>query len=238
MNLVIDFGNTQTKVATFEKNGLKEINLYPKSELHPDHLSKIYGSDDMAIVSSVVLLDENWMNWMNHEKVLVLNEYTKIPLVNCYASPKTLGKDRLANAVGLANTFPSQNALAIDFGTCIKYDVVSEKGEYLGGAISPGLEMRFNSLHHFTDKLPQVGFSEGIELIGTDTTTSMQSGVQNGILNEIRETIAQYKLQFKDLKVVFTGGDAYHFETAFKKTIFARPNLTLEGLNKILEFNA
>jgi type III pantothenate kinase len=143
----------------------------------------------------------------------------------------------LANAVGAARIFPGKNCLVIDAGTCIKYDFVNAKGEYLGGAISPGITMRYQALHAFTAQLPLVKAQPHVKLTGNSTASAIVSGVQNGALSEIEHVILQYKKQYKPLKIVVTGGDWGLFANQIKSHIFAAPDLTLMGLNQILENN-
>lgn len=170
-----------------------------------------------------------------------LNEKTKLPLKNRYKTPGTLGKDRLATAVGANYLFPSRNVLAIDAGTCIKYDFVNSKNEYLGGAISPGLDMRFKALHHFTAHLPQLKKMKtaNVNLIGRTTRDSILSGVQNGAIAEISGMIKCYQDKYENVHVILTGGDSVFIRTLVseKNRIFAAPDLTLLGLNVILNYN-
>ena len=135
------------------------------------------------------------------------------------------------------NQYPNKNVLVIDAGTCVTFDVVNSKKEYLGGAISLGLKMRFKSLNTFTSKLPLLESSYPKHFIGNSTNSSIQSGVVNGICNEIDGVINQYKEQFRDLTVVLTGGDTYFLAKQLKSSIFANPNFILEGLNTILIYN-
>ncbi len=166
-----------------------------------------------------------------------MTSLTKVPLINRYKTPETLGKDRLALAVGAVTKFPGENILAIDAGTTITYEFITNNNEYLGGAISPGIKMRFKALNNFTGKLPLITEIETDHLIGHDTKTSIQSGVLNGVIKEIDGIIDEYKNRFGALKVLVTGGDYIYFVKKLKNSIFATPNLVLEGLNKILIFN-
>ncbi|MCB0480965.1 MAG: type III pantothenate kinase [Flavobacteriales bacterium] len=237
MNLVLDFGNTLWKVALFEGGHLKLLKSFQKGELSVEVLNEIAKSTKKGILSSVVHLNQDWEQWMTDNHVIVLSHETPLPIINKYATPETLGKDRLANAIGLFHHFPNEHSISVDFGTCVKIDFVSKQGHYLGGSISPGLQMRYKSLQKFTDKLPLVEHTPLSPLIGTDTASSIRAGVFRGIIYEIEGVIKHYKEEFGPLEVIFTGGDSEHFEPAFKNTIFARPNLTLEGLNKILDYN-
>jgi type III pantothenate kinase len=145
--------------------------------------------------------------------------------------------DRIAGVCGAIQLFPGSNNLVIDAGTCITYDFVDEMAQYHGGGISPGLNMRFKAVHTFTAKLPLVSAKAGVDLIGTTTETSIQSGVINGLLSEIEGTIGRYAVKFPGLKVILCGGDAGFFENQLKATIFAVPDLVLFGLNSILIHN-
>jgi len=170
---------------------------------------------------------------------LVLSHELKLPIEILYKTPQTLGADRIAGSVAASALFEGKNVLKVDFGTCITYDFVNNKQQYLGGAISPGLIMRFKALHNYTAKLPLVDPMQFLhyDLTGTDTTTSILSGVVNGIKEEVTGIIKEYEQRFGNLQVVATGGDAGFFVTLLKSEIFARPYLVLEGLNRILNYN-
>ena len=166
-----------------------------------------------------------------------LNEYTNIPIKNLYDSKSTLGKDRLAAVIGANNFYPKSNVLVIDMGTAITFDFINKKDQYLGGSISPGLEMRFSALNHFTGKLPLLKKNEKFSLIGSNTESAIISGVQNGIIFEIDSYINNIKKEYEDLKTILTGGDAIFFDKKLKNTIFVDLNLNFIGLNTILEYN-
>lgn len=237
MYLIIDEGNTAFKLALYEQEELVQMKVfYPheRDEIHSfisDYLSQISN----AIVSSVVNegLDLSRYNFI----ILILGAHTPLPIQNNYSTPHSLGKDRIANAVGAWGKNPKGNSLVIDLGTCIKYDLVNTNGEYLGGNISPGIEMRFKALNEFTDKLPLLSKSTSPTIYGIDTNSSIHSGVQNGVYNEINGFIQTYSKQFPQLTIFMTGGDANSFDKPFIYDIFAHPNLTLFGLNKILSYN-
>ena len=169
--------------------------------------------------------------------MFVLNHDAKIPFKNEYATPRTLGVDRIALVSAAAIKFPKENVLVIDAGSCITYDFLSATNTYLGGAISPGIKMRFKALHHFTDKLPLLEKKLPENWIGDSTENSMQIGVIKGIQNEIEGYISLYKEKFKNLTVILTGGDADFLRDSLKNDIFADSNFLLEGLNYILEHN-
>jgi type III pantothenate kinase len=160
-----------------------------------------------------------------------------LPVVNLYATPLTLGVDRLAGVCGAQQIFPLQHCLVIDAGTCITYDFLDKEGKYYGGGISPGLKMRFQAVHTFTAKLPLVTPKGHVPLIGNSTESCIQSGVVNGVLAELDGIIDQYGKKFEGLRVILCGGDAMFFENQLKASIFASPELVLIGLNSILNYN-
>jgi type III pantothenate kinase len=232
IHLVIDLGNTDLKFAYYDEELL--FSGRGKDGLKQSLKAQSY---DCALISSVAEEAdlEEVISWI--PKALILNPALKIPIKNKYATPKTLGQDRLANAVAIAHLSKGRAALSIDCGTCLKFDFVDEFGAYKGGSISPGLHMRFKALNHFTANLPLIDAWESEELIGNDTKSSLVSGVLNGMRSEINETIARYLLHNQNLTIYLTGGDASHFENAIKYPIFADSNLTLFGLKLILEAN-
>jgi type III pantothenate kinase len=239
VNLVIDIGNTQAKIALFKERELAEKATCSLFELH-SFVEVLFAKYEIqkSILSAVANYSPTIIRLLESQgSVIIFDEFTAIPIKNLYKSPKSLGKDRLANAIGAAHFFKNEDVLSVDMGTCIKFDLVTKNGQYVGGSISPGLNMRFKSLNTFTDKLPLLNLTDNPNLVGTETDTSIQSGVQWGIKKEIEGVIAEYGRQYSQLKVVLTGGDHIYFAKAFKNSIFARPNLTLEGLNEVLIFN-
>lgn len=241
MKLIIDIGNTLTKTALFDHNDIVE--LVTAHELSSSALKKIFEKTDgikSSIVASVRDTDQNIIDLLAEKTQLkLLNKNTPLPFSNKYATPETLGNDRVAAAAGASAMFPRQNVLIIDAGSCITYDLITSKNEYLGGGISPGINMRFSALHTFTKKLPLINFRPGEQpaLIGTDTESSILSGAQNGVLLEVDGIINAYREQFRNLKVVISGGDYKYFDKYLKNNIFASPNIVLAGLNRILDFN-
>ncbi len=243
MNLVLDIGNTKHKMAIFDGNTL--VSLEITEQLLPEHLEQTLQNFQVShgILCSVDHYDENLAAALSENiPVIQLSHSTLLPITNAYATPTTLGKDRLSAAVGANALFPGKNVLSIDAGTCIKYDFIDSHAVYHGGAISPGLNMRLKAMHNFTARLPLIVASNLAEtpltkLIGNDTNASMLSGALNGALFEVEGTISAYMEKYSDLVVVITGGDAAFFELHAKSRIFARPNLVLEGLNTILNYN-
>lgn len=190
------------------------------------------------IVSSVSENPYQVVTWaLQAKRKLVLDQTLPLPIINHYATPSSLGVDRLAAVCGAKSLFPKENCLVIDAGTCITYDFIDMNANYLGGGISPGMAMRFQAMNTFTAKLPLVQPVSRPKLIGTTTESCMQSGVVNGVLGEMNEIIGQYQHEFGDLRVILCGGDAAFFENQMKRVIFAVPELVLNGLNSILIYN-
>jgi len=237
MNFIIDQGNTFSKLAVFEKDKL----LFSETvkEINHEIINKFISDKPIkrAIISSVrECLDENMLKKYN---LIRLTHLTPLPLQIKYKTPETLGVDRIAASVGAHIGCRNTNLLIIDIGTCVTFDFVNSKNEYLGGAIAPGFEMRFKALNYFTGKLPLVVFDKKqLKLIGDTTDSSIISGVYNGMKNEIEGVINNYMAQYEALKIVVTGGDTNLFDLEPKNRIFADEFLVLKGLNEILNYNA
>jgi len=240
MNLIVDVGNTLIKLALFDNQILQEKRSCRTNNFSEvlEELEKAFPSIKNVIISSVGNFSrEHFSALKNKYHVFVLNHDAKIPFINEYATPRTLGVDRIALVSAAAIKFPKENVLVIDAGSCITFDFLSDTNTYLGGAISPGIKMRFKALHHFTDKLPLLEKKLPKNWIGDSTENSMQIGVIKGIQNEIEGYISLYKEKFKNLTVILTGGDADFLRDSLKNDIFADSNFLLEGLNYILEHN-
>ena len=216
MNLIIDAGNTRVKVAVFELDTLVDVVFFDQN---------------------IFLSEKKIEKLKSIVNLIILSAETKVPFINLYETPTTLGVDRIALVCGAVKKFPEKNILVIDAGTCITYDFVNDKSEYFGGAISPGIEMRYKALNTFTSKLPFLEKNYPEDFIGKNTRESMNSGVVNGVLQEIEGVINQYKNKFIHLTVVLTGGDTNFLSKQLKSSIFAHQNFLLEGLNEILIFN-
>jgi type III pantothenate kinase len=240
MNLIVDIGNTSVKMAVFQNNSLLHKSVFSLSDFS-EKFRKIknqFPEIKNCILSSVVSsISEEKKILQQHTNLLELTPALSLPFRNKYATPATLGKDRIALVVAAAAHFPKKNTLIIDAGTCVTFDFKNDKEEYLGGAISPGLEMRFKALHKFTANLPLLKPGGNLELTGNSTEGSITSGVVNGLLLEIDGTIASYATEYKDLTIILTGGDTQFLSMRLKNSIFANSNFLLEGLNHILEFN-
>jgi len=239
MNLIIDIGNTRIKIAVFDGGELIHNEIFTGKNFLKGTLKIIekYQCKN-AIISSVGAIKKNDLSQLKSEiRLFILNSETKTPFENKYSTPKTLGVDRLALVSSAVSSFPNKNVLIIDAGTCITYDFVNNEGCYLGGAISPGVSMRYRALNNFTEKLPLLEPSNNFNLIGDSTESSIHSGVVFGVINEIDSAIFQYKEKNEDLTVVLTGGDVNFLSNKLKNSIFANPNFLLQGLNTILTYN-
>lgn len=236
MLLAIDVGNTRIKVAVFEKHTLlfQDVFLKEEAQKKVENIFKKFPEITESVFSSVGKLDEEVIVLLQENATLnVISSESVFPFENKYATPKTLGVDRMVLASGATLLYPKQNRLVIDAGTCITYDFVDEKDAYLGGAISPGLRLRYEALHSYTSKLPLLSLAQPRNFIGNSTNESIHSGVVHGIVNEIDGFINQYRQQYQDLTVILTGGDADFLAKNIKNTIFANSNFLLESLNHI-----
>ncbi len=240
MNLVIDIGNSYSKIFIFNNNTiLYTVRFLKMNQKQIAAILKDYPKVQNIILSSVKKIEKKCIDFLNSESQLFieLNHQTILPITNEYKSPATLGRDRLAAIVGAYTILPDSNVLVIDAGTAITYDILTKNRKYKGGNISPGLETRFKSLAHFTGKLPLIEKKQTKKLIGSTTNEAILIGVQKGIEYEMLGFIDTFALQYSDLKVILTGGDTFFFDRKLKKTIFAEPNLVSIGLNRILNYN-
>ena len=236
MNLAIDIGNSRTKAYWFEGRNLVNKTTYDQP-LSADLINTIqkHGEFSRSIIASTRILStevKGAISAMNN--VIVLNASVVLPIRFSYRSPETLGADRIAMAVAARMQFPEQNCLVIGAGTCITYDLINTNGEFLGGAISPGLNMRLKAMHEFTERLPLVDLNEEFIQLGDNTSSSLRMGGQTAAVLEMNAMISKFGSQFDNLKVILTGGDAPYFEQHLENRIFAAPNFLGEGLNEIL----
>lgn len=236
--LIIDAGNTRVKVFVFE--GDKEIS------------AEVVDSEDLekkilfffekfkinrVLLSSVGGLQEKIVGIVSRKsEIICLSHKTAVPFINKYGTPQTLGVDRIALMSAASVKYPNENVLVVDAGTCVTFDFLNSDNEYLGGAISPGLQMRYKALHEFTEKLPFLDFENPKNLIGKNTKSSIHSGVVNGFVAEVDGIINQYVQQYPNLTVVLTGGDMNYLSKRLKNSIFANPNFLVEGLHAILKY--
>lgn len=239
MNLILDIGNTLTKIALAEDNNVIFANRHEilTKEILITLLAEY--SPEKAIVSAVGAKDISLIDYLKKQiPSIELDHKTRLPITNLYKTPNTLGLDRIAAVVGVNYLYPSTDLLVIDSGTAITYDLINSRAEYLGGAISPGISLRYKSLHRDTANLPLLTSFESSSLIGSSTAECIESGVLNGVIGEVDYYIARVKEDFPSIKVVLTGGDANFFVNKLKNSIFVVPNLVIIGLNRILNFNA
>ena len=240
MNLVIDIGNTRTKFSVFNRGEV--LISVPVDEFLPGHIDVLQNEHpelQHVILSAVKDYSPKLKTALQNKfKLFIeLNLNTPLPIENCYKTPETLGKDRIAAAVGGFDLYQDTNLLIIDAGTAITYDILNDKHQFLGGNISPGIEMRYKALHQFTGKLPKVSQQKFDKLYGTTTEEAILAGVQHGVVFEVDKTIETFKEFYTNLKVIITGGDADFFDKKLKNSFFVNFNLTALGLNRILEYN-
>ena len=240
MDLVIDIGNTLQKLAVFSEKSVL-LDFFSEKNLSISLLETLFSQYPIkhTIVSSVRENDDLVLHWLeNNTQLIRFTPSCRLPIRIKYATLETLGTDRIANAVGANALYPNKNVLSIMAGTCLVTDFVNDKGEYLGGSISPGVRMRFQALSQFTAHLPLIE-PENIDFfIGDNTKSSILAGVMNGIVQEINGIIRQYSRHYSQLKVILSGGDAELLQNSIKKRIFAAQNPVLLGLHKILRLNA
>ncbi len=238
MILVIDIGNTFIKLAVFNKGKMlikKQLKTSELAIVLQDYYSEYKFAN--AIVSNVGKLKKNIFKGLEKVNFIFLDHKTPVPFTNNYATPHTLGVDRIALAVAAVTEYPNQNCLVIDAGTCVTYDFVSKRGEYLGGAISAGLAMRYKALNHFTESLPLLTKNSIAKTVGTTTDESITIGVEKGISYEIDGFIDDFRNHYANFIIILTGGDAKHLSKSIKSSIFVRPNFLMEGLYKIVAYN-
>jgi type III pantothenate kinase len=242
MNLVIDLGNTYAKIAVCDGSEIIESAISEKiSNREIAYFISNYDTLNGAIISSVVNHSRELIDYLyaTFDTFLELTNSTPLPLINHYKTPETLGYDRIAAVTGAHTILPGKNVLVIDAGTAITFDVVTAKGAYMGGNISPGLNMRFRALHKFTNRLPHLSADDAaVKQLGSTTNEAIISGVINGLTYEIEGYISSLSGKYKNLQVVLTGGDANSFDKNLKNSIFVVAHLNLIGLNRILDYNA
>jgi len=243
MFLIIDRGNTLLKIALFEGHEMKQLWTFAEYSATAfnqllANIKNAFGMlPDHGILSDVSGKNDDWFSPNAGVSLLKLNSSTPIPIKLNYKTPETLGKDRIALAVGASTLYPDKDILVIGTGTTITYDFINKEKEYQGGAISPGIMMRFRALHTFTGKLPLINPVATAELIGNSTENSILSGVINGSQAEVKGIINTYQERYPHLRIILTGGDMNYFDKYLKSNIFAVSNLVLLGLKDILRYN-
>lgn len=233
MIICIDIGNTRTKVAVYENSTFQQLIITNNEKLLKNISKQIQGCSEKVeiILSSVGNLNpESIEQLKNIGNLTVVTHETNIPFKNLYATPTTLGIDRIVLAAGATLKYPNQSRLVIDAGTCITYDFINNQNQYHGGAISPGIALRYKSLNDYTANLPLEKISELHPFVGNSTSGSIQSGVLNGVVAEIEAFIDNFKQQDENLTVILTGGNSEFLVNRLKNSIFANPNFLLESL--------
>lgn len=239
MVLTIDVGNTRIKAAVFEGSTVLENFVFEKKELEKkieNILKKFQNCSDLVVASVGNVEKQSFLAFENKLNVHFLTHEDVFPFINKYATPKTLGIDRMVLASGATLQFPKQNRLVIDAGTCITYDFIDEFDNYLGGAISPGLRLRYETLHNYTARLPLLALEAPESYIGNTTAEAIHSGVVNGFVYEIDGFIDEYRANFSNFIIILTGGDTDFLAKRLKNTIFANSNFLLESLNQTFQY--
>ncbi|MDN5287348.1 MAG: type pantothenate kinase [Mucilaginibacter sp.] len=241
-NLVIDIGNTYTKIAVFKLDEL--LAVVQLETVGTDTLDSFLDNYkiDRAIISSVKTGIEAWQTDLGAKIPLTyFNALIRNSIQNHYLTPDTLGTDRLAAVIGASHMYPGVNSLVINGGTCITYDHIDAGGNYFGGSISPGLNMRYKALNYYTAGLPLISTDAAFNAAyGNNTETAIRSGVQSGIKYELMGFIESYKTNNTPLNIILSGGDSIFFDTLLKNSIFApyikiEPYLVLKGLNAAIQ---
>ena len=239
MNLIIDIGNTNIKVAVYD--GLKQRAVFREMDFNYQRLKNRLDSYhiDKAIISSVKQITEEVYDQLSSEIsfVHILNHKSALPFTIDYETPETLGTDRIAAVAGAFNKFPRTEVLIIDAGTAITYEFLS--GEiYKGGNISPGLMIRFRALNKFTGRLPLVSPSYNYTMPGKNTSDAIVAGVITGLIYEINEYIRTFKNLHAEYKIILTGGDSEFLKNQIDNEVMYMPDIVIDGLNNILNYNA
>lgn len=237
VSLCLDFGNTNLKAALFLGDKMTEKVVFNESEaiFAIEKLIEMH-KPTRAILSSNINHSKEIETLLEaNTKFILLNSQTKLPFLNAYGSPETLGNDRLALVAALCKLYPKEDSIVISIGTCITYNFLAKNNAFRGGAISPGIELRLKAMHQFTDKLPLVSREGHLSVLGYDTETSIRSGAINGMAAEIEGMISRFEAQYGKINAVLTGGDSPFFESRLKNKIFADTNFLFKGLYAILD---
>jgi len=238
VTICFDFGNTRKKAAIFNNKELSQTMVLEDDAITT--LQKLLDTHkpEKTILSSVINHNAEIETFLSEKtRFHLLNSKSKLPFTTPIAKPEAIGADRLAMASGGVEFYPDKNLLIIGLGTCITLNFVNKYKEWMGGSISPGLEMRLKSLQYYTAKLPLVAPKADVPLIGYDTETNILSGVILGMAYELDGFIAEYNTKFDNFNVVLTGGDHQHLASHLKSRIFADPDLIFKGLYAISEVN-
>jgi type III pantothenate kinase len=236
--LCLDFGNTRLKWAVFSQEKIRVAGVFKDNGLEDLRTCLELYKPDKSILSSVVDHSEQIEALLiKHTQFHKLDHHSRLPVTTPVGKPETIGADRLALVVAAAHYFPAYNNLVIGLGSAVTYNYINKYHQFIGGSISPGMEMRFRSLEAFTAKLPLIKPHWNFPLLGYDTKTNIQSGVIFGMAKEIDGVIGAYQERFDNLHVLMTGGDALYFMPFLKKKITEDPDLIFKGLYVIAQYN-
>jgi len=236
--LTIDIGNTKAKYAVFNDKNIVETNYFEPENDDLQRLLEKYPDINKGIISSVGGKIDECLAQLKNIKMIVLSNETKLPFSLTYKEKSKIGADRLALVAAAFAEKPHQNSLVVDIGTCITYDILTSDDRHLGGPISPGMKLRFKAMHEHTALLPLCEPTHNdLKIICDDTIECLQSGVQLGVLHEIKEFIKLYSLKFNNLNVFISGGDNIFLQNQLKNYTFASSNFMFNGLRLILEYN-
>ena len=239
MNLIIDIGNTRAKLVIFD--GEEPVAQVVTSNETLEGLPRLLSQyqPQRGIVASTIPFNDMLLMLLESLPcpIMQLAPSTPVPICNHYATPQTLGPDRLAAAVGAHTLMPDHDLLVIDAGTCITYEFVDHEGNYWGGNIAPGMNMRFEAMHQMTARLPLVSPRGESPQVGNSTETAMRSGVLRGMQYEIEGYIRHFRQQYPSLRVLLTGGDELEIEDSLKDVILTDKYIVPRGLNTILNYN-
>jgi type III pantothenate kinase len=229
----IDAGNSSFKLAHFQGDEIQSVRRFNDIS----ELEVFVQKEDLLIISSVI--EPEFLQQIQElYQVFVIHAQLKLPFTNAYTTPQTLGVDRICNVAGMQAMQPKGNRLAVDIGTCVKFDFLDKENCYLGGSISPGARLRFQSLHDYTARLPLLEIQRFEDLVGNSSQNAIYAGVMTGMRAEILQMIEMYEQQFGEIQVYLTGGDRVYFDMGKKNNIFATENLTLVGIFQLFKQNA
>lgn len=239
MNLVVDIGNNFFKLGIFENSNLvfSFFDKNGKIDLEIERIIRNNSKITSALISNVSSVKINDILNKLNIKIYELDSTFIFPFKLNYKTPESLGNDRLALAAAATILFPNSNNLVIDAGTCITIDFIDNNNHFIGGSISPGVKMRYDSLNHYTANLPLLKNENNFNYPGDSTNASIHAGIIGGVSNEINGFIQQINSRNDKVNVILTGGDAKILSKTLKITIFANQNFILEGLNSILNLN-
>jgi type III pantothenate kinase len=240
MNLVLDVGNSFGKMVLYKGEDVVFRDQTPATGLLKK-LEKLFLKHheiEHCILCAVGAVDPKVVPFLRKNTFLLeVSVQMKLPFENSYETPETLGADRIGLLAAAVFEYPDKNCLIIDAGSCVTYDFVSAKGQYIGGAISPGLQMRFKAMNEHTNKLPLIMADDSFVALGNNTHNSLLAGAVNGLVYEIDGWCNSLSAQYEDLTIILTGGDTQFLSKRLKNTIFANYNFLVDGLRQLLDYN-